>query len=147
MSPEMGKLVTDILSAVTTGVTTLIGAAVAYGVWKLREMQQDRRAAAVEKSNTRDHEFLNGLITSTVAYINQTIVPKRMPGGFDRETAAQLKMEASRHILKRVPGPVKERLESFYGSLAALNDYIAFKIESEVWMQKPEKRDACAPGG
>jgi hypothetical protein len=133
MNPEISKSLTELIAAITSGMVALIGAYVAY---KVREMQQDKKAAAKDKHVNLAVSFLDGLIKSTVAYINQTSLPEKPPEGFSPTVQVAIKAKAVNYILNKLPATTRDRLIEFMGSDAELKHYIEFRVESEVFLQK-----------
>jgi hypothetical protein len=145
MTPEIKAGIDQLVAAAIAGLTTLITAAVGYGVWKIKQLRDIKADQDEDRKSLDARKFLDNLIGTTVAYINQVYMPKRMPGGLDPQTRSKLKATAVEQIYKRLPGPIHARLLEFYGSLADLNAYISFKLESEVGLQKPTGVKDAAP--
>ena len=148
MSPEIKAGLDQLIAALVTGLGTLITAAVGYGVWKLKQVRDFKAGQDEDRKSLDARKFLDNLIPTVVAYVNQVYLPKRPPGRLDIETRSKAKITAINQVLKRLPGPIHARLLEFYGSLDELNSYISFKIESEVGRQKPpEVKDAAPTAG
>lgn len=135
MAPEVAKGLTDIWQAFVSSAVMMISAAAAYGVWKLRQIQQDKKAMLEDARDKASVVYLNDVVGSAVAYVTQT-----MGLGNMHPLPAGTKLDAMRLAVNKtheqLPEALRARLVEIYGSLAALNTYIEFRAESEVGRQQ-----------
>jgi hypothetical protein len=135
MAPEITQGLTRVFEALVSGAVMLISAAAAYGVWKLRQIQQEKKLANEDQRDKSAILYLNDVINSAVAYTTQTM-------GLDKQhpLSEGVKMDAKRATINKtyeqLPEGIKMRLIEIYGSLSALNTYIEFRAEGEVGKQQ-----------
>jgi hypothetical protein len=135
MTPEISQGLTRVFEAMVSGATMLISAAAAYGVWKLRRIQQDKKLAIEDQRDKSAVVYLNDVISSAVAYTTQTM-------GLDNQhplkdgTKLDAKRLAVNKVYEQLPEGIKVRLIEIYGSLSSLNTYIEFRVEGEVGKQQ-----------
>jgi hypothetical protein len=135
MTPEISKGLSDLLTVVFAGASTLITAAVGYGVWKIREMQKDKKAYSEMSANRDATRVLTQAVSDAVANTRQTM---KLTFPLDPEIKKEARRKALGVALEAIPPGIRDRLTEMYGSATLLNQAILLRIEAEVGRQQPK---------